>query len=341
MRRKCRSNGIDTNFDSGMGMWKNYGKGGQINWQRGRGQVNYASGPKEDHTDGKGHYLYVSSKGYNNYKKATIISRELSGEKCLSFAYMMNGKNMGSLDVFGKTTSGDWMLFKLSGKLKGHQGKYWKHAEFNIGGPSKRYWVYFEAKLGIGPNSDIAIDDVFFDEGKCGQKTGGLKLTGTNPIAGCINRDKRCGTWANAGECHFNPTYMLKACCLACRGMGDCNKNQYSEKECPVWAGQGECVKNDRWMWKSCCKACKNQGKCEDKNDQCKTWADEGYCTVKANEVYMWKNCCKACNEKRLKPKPKPCVNKHNGCENWSKQGECKKNRDWMSKNCCKACQGK
>ncbi len=43
----------------------------------------------------------------------------------------------------------------------------------------------------------------------------------------------------------------------------------------------------------------------------------------------------------RLKPKPKPCVNKHNGCENWSKQGECKKNRDWMSKNCCKACQGK
>ncbi len=50
---------------------------------------------------------------------------------------------MGSLDVFGKTTGGDWMLFKLSGKLKGHQGKYWKHAEFNIGGPSKRYWVMF------------------------------------------------------------------------------------------------------------------------------------------------------------------------------------------------------
>ncbi len=39
-----------------MGMWKNYGKGGQINWQRGRGQVNYASGPKEDHTDGRGEF---------------------------------------------------------------------------------------------------------------------------------------------------------------------------------------------------------------------------------------------------------------------------------------------
>ncbi len=48
--------------------------------------------------------------------------------------------------------------------------------------------MYFEAKLGIGPNSDIAIDDVFFDEGKCGQKTGGLKLTGTNPIAGLSMR---------------------------------------------------------------------------------------------------------------------------------------------------------
>ena len=88
-----------------------------------------------------GYYLYVSSKN-NQYKKATIISKVLSGTKCLSFAYIMNGRQMGVLDIFGKTTKGQWWLFKLSNKLRGHQGWDWKRARFTVGGGgSQTYWV--------------------------------------------------------------------------------------------------------------------------------------------------------------------------------------------------------
>eukprot|EP00794_Sanderia_malayensis_P015793 gene15793-17386_t len=246
MLKRCRSNGLDANFESGLGMWTNVNTyKDPLNWQRGRGQVNRDSGPTGDHTTGYGWYLYVSSKGYNHQKQATIASRLFTGTNCISLAYQMNGKNMGHLVVYAQRVNREWMLFP-GGKIKGHQGKGWKHAEFTAGDTSsygqKAYKLYIEAKTGYGPHSDIAIDDVFIDKGKCG----------------CKDRHKSCVGWAKEGECHLNP-HMLTLCCSACKSMGECSQKEYSN-ECAFWARIGECHLSPRWMWKNCCKSCKLNG---------------------------------------------------------------------------------
>ena len=51
--------GMFTNFENGMGIWRDYGQKFQVNWQRARGQVNILSGPRGDHTDGRGLWIFV------------------------------------------------------------------------------------------------------------------------------------------------------------------------------------------------------------------------------------------------------------------------------------------
>ena len=74
---------------------------------------------------------------FSSYKKARLVSAQLTGEsKCISFAYLMNGKNMGSLDVYVRFSSGSYA--NLWSK-KGHQGKDWHTARVNL--PSGSYKV--------------------------------------------------------------------------------------------------------------------------------------------------------------------------------------------------------
>eukprot|EP00795_Rhopilema_esculentum_P010741 gene10741-19526_t len=171
MRRTCTANKYYTNFDNGFGVWSNVqGRNDPLNWQRGRGKTSQYSGPQSDHTDGNGWYLYVSTASYTSHKKrAGLISEYLSGKKCISLAYCMRGKNMGRLDFSLQTSSGQWFNFPFT--KKGHQGNGWHHAEFSLVNQAytkTSYRFLIEATTGIGPYSDIAIDDILIENGACG-----------------------------------------------------------------------------------------------------------------------------------------------------------------------------
>ena len=78
-----------------------------------------------------GSYLYVKQGGRYAWKaKATLVSHKMRGTKCISFAYCMNGKNVGTLDVFVKTSQGQWHNFAFYKKR--HQGKGWQQAELSL-----------------------------------------------------------------------------------------------------------------------------------------------------------------------------------------------------------------
>ena len=78
-----------------------------------------------------GWYLYVSTASFTSHKKrAGLISEYLSGEKCISLAYCMRGKNMGRLDFALQKTGGQWHNFPFT--KKGHQGTGWHDIEISL-----------------------------------------------------------------------------------------------------------------------------------------------------------------------------------------------------------------
>ena len=87
-----------------------------------------------------GWYLYVSTKiSTNHQKRATLVSEYMKGDKCLSLAYCMNGKNMGSLEFFTQDSKGQYSIFAK--RKKGHQGKGWHDIQFSITNEKHSYRV--------------------------------------------------------------------------------------------------------------------------------------------------------------------------------------------------------
>ena len=74
-------------------------------------------------------------------KRAILKSSEFpanSGDKCLSFYYNMNGKNMGTLKVTIRYKSGS----SIEGWQKsGHQGNQWNPAAVNLPASTEPYTV--------------------------------------------------------------------------------------------------------------------------------------------------------------------------------------------------------
>ena len=88
-----------------------------------------------------GWYLYVSSKRVaENRRKATLASEYLSGFKCFSFAYSMNGRTMGQLTFYVIESNGK--LIGYSFNKKGHQGKDWNRFEMSLDHPDFKKYSY-------------------------------------------------------------------------------------------------------------------------------------------------------------------------------------------------------
>jgi len=338
--KTCHKNKFFNNFNEGLGMWHNANKDrNPLPWRRGRGRLssNANSGPQGDHTNGNGWYLYVSSKRVaENRRKATLASEYLSGFKCFSFAYSMNGRTMGQLTFYVIESNGK--LIGYSFNKKGHQGKDWNRFEMSLDHPDFKkysYRIFIEATTGIAPYTDIAIDDLLVENGRC-RPTVMIKKPKA-PTSACKDTHSKCGFWAKTGECHTNSVYMKKHCCFSCKDKGECNEDIHDILKCNDWAGKGECMKNSDWMWINCCKTCQTvQGSCDSKNSRCEDWANQGYCNMKNTEVWMHTNCCLPCH--LAFEDSKKCLDRHRDCKKWALDGECKKNPDWMMHNCCKSC---
>ena len=118
-----------------------------------------------------GWFAYVSPQSYvGDRKKATLVSQYLSGKKCISLSYCMNGKSMGTLEFYLQKISGGYAIFPP--KKKGHQGKEWHHLEFSLNHASYDQTKYrvsnFVWRLRLAPFpflfvSSLKEDHIFLD----------------------------------------------------------------------------------------------------------------------------------------------------------------------------------
>ena len=92
----------------------------------------------------------------------------------------------------------------------------------------------------------------------------------------------QCDSWAAAGECTANPSYMRQQCSSACR--------------CHSWATAGECASNPSYMRVHCQAACMQREPSPPPPPpalDCMTWAAEGECEHNAD--FMAFACATAC----------------------------------------------
>ncbi|XP_072444404.1 MAM domain-containing protein 2a isoform X1 [Chiloscyllium punctatum] len=137
------------------------------NWYRRTGTTPTSfTGPKGDHTTGVGRYLYVEASHIRHGYNARLLSwplRGFTGDQCLIFFYHMYGLGTGSLNVYLRKENGqETLLWKRTGE----QSVSWLKAsvEYNC---EENHQIVFEAIRGLSIHSDIAIDDVLFQNGPC------------------------------------------------------------------------------------------------------------------------------------------------------------------------------
>jgi len=74
---------------------------------------------------------------------------------------------------------------------------------------------------------------------------------------------------------------------------------------------------------------------CANKKNDCKSWADRGYCK-NTYVAYMRTNCPESCG--LCSKAAQACKDKHQKCYVWAYVGECQRNQKWMKENCAKSC---
>ncbi|XP_067886682.1 MAM domain-containing protein 2a isoform X2 [Heterodontus francisci] len=137
------------------------------NWYRRAGATPTSfTGPKGDHTTGVGHYVYIEASHMRHGYNAHLLSWQLrgfTGDQCLMFFYHMYGLGTGSLNVYLKKENGQETLLW---KRRGEQSISWMKAaiEYKC---EQNHQIVFEAVRGLSIHSDIAIDDVSFENGPC------------------------------------------------------------------------------------------------------------------------------------------------------------------------------
>ncbi|XP_046545765.1 MAM and LDL-receptor class A domain-containing protein 1-like [Haliotis rubra] len=149
---------LSCNFDHGYCGWKQSWSD-QLDWRIGKGATSDAtSGPKQDHTSGRGQYVYIRGEDARDANAhATLVSPFLrvTSVITLTFWYHMNGNGIGTLSMSMLPASGGrFLLWRLSGR----QGNEWKQAQVKI--PPGLYEVELEASARLHIGSDIAVDDI-------------------------------------------------------------------------------------------------------------------------------------------------------------------------------------
>eukprot|EP00746_Dinoflagellata_sp_MGD_P142927 gnl/MRDRNA2_/MRDRNA2_75822_c0_seq2.p1 gnl/MRDRNA2_/MRDRNA2_75822_c0~~gnl/MRDRNA2_/MRDRNA2_75822_c0_seq2.p1 ORF type:complete len:670 (-),score=68.94 gnl/MRDRNA2_/MRDRNA2_75822_c0_seq2:131-1879(-) len=97
----------------------------------------------------------------------------------------------------------------------------------------------------------------------------------------CIDTNKNCKSWAEAGDCKSNPAFMLSLCNASCNLCGNGNFTATTSQPTSSTAQMLET--------------------CIDTNKNCKSWADNGDC--QSNRAYMILSCnasCQLCTKGNL-----------------------------------------
>ncbi|XP_071506658.1 MAM and LDL-receptor class A domain-containing protein 1-like [Diadema antillarum] len=143
-----------------------------FDWTRKSGSSSTGdTGPDVDHTHGTslGYYVYAeASSPQTQGSVARLISpsEDATQSKCVEFFYFMFGDHMGSLRVYVRdsdsTTLGDPVW-----EFHGESGRQWYKGRASIQQQAGSVEMIFEAEIGSGERSDIAIDDIAYSDGLC------------------------------------------------------------------------------------------------------------------------------------------------------------------------------
>ncbi|XP_042192325.1 neuropilin-2 isoform X1 [Callorhinchus milii] len=118
-----------------------------------------STGQGQEHVTDKWNYLHIEGNDRGNGEHARLLSPiipPMNSHRCMVFLYLMEGPNVGNLQVLLKKKSDDVMLWSL----RGNQGDKWKEGKIILPGYSIDYQVIIEGIIGSGVNGEIAIDDV-------------------------------------------------------------------------------------------------------------------------------------------------------------------------------------
>ena len=139
--------------------WKNNLEAGSISWLINSGSTpTTGTGPDFDQTFGTslGQYIYLEASSQEKGQLAVLESEPMKNneEGCLFFWYhMFGGQDMGTLNVYLKSTNSRQLLWSLTGK----QGYSWLQglAPYNS---NELHQLQFEGSVGSNELSDIALD---------------------------------------------------------------------------------------------------------------------------------------------------------------------------------------
>ncbi|KAL4635942.1 IgGFc-binding protein-like isoform X1 [Arapaima gigas] len=137
-----------------------------FDWTRQRGSTPTSmTGPSSDHTTGDGHYLYIEASSVHNGDAARLLSPQCSvpGPHCLHFWYHMYGSasNMGlRVNLLEKQTA------QTLWSAQNNQGNVWHKVQVELE-TSGTFQIIFEGRRGTDEHSDVAVDDVNLQHGKC------------------------------------------------------------------------------------------------------------------------------------------------------------------------------
>lgn len=151
--------------------------GADWEWRRGSTPTSY-TGPRGDHTTGLGYYLHMEASPMLPGQSVRLLSRPLRGSRgpqCLRFYYHMYGSGTGQLSVHLHKDGEDMLLWQLSGE----QSIAWLRATVEYQSDSQ-HQIVFEATRGSSVRSDIAIDDIILEGGRCPAETEIRATVGTS-----------------------------------------------------------------------------------------------------------------------------------------------------------------
>lgn len=158
-----------------------------------------------------GYYVYAEATGYYLGHFGELLGPNLlpSAMCQVFFCYNMNGKDMGTLNVYQRFTNDakpDMTQKKIWSK-SGDQGNKWRCDYANI--PSKvQFSVVFEAIRGDGYQSDIAVDNIQFV--KCGN-LGPTPAPTPKPKPSIMDDDfEKCvSCWVNENDGHDQMDWIV------------------------------------------------------------------------------------------------------------------------------------
>ena len=159
-------------FESGLGAWQQSTED-VFNWRRNSGGTPTSNSGPASAFDGS-FYMYTLSADASGGSKAilesTCIDLSTASQPNISFAWHMEGKNMGNLSLFVSNNGGlTWT--SLWGR-SGHAGSSWFTQNVSLSNyAGQMIRLRFVSTLGNGPRTDMAIDNIRI------QSTAGMLIT--------------------------------------------------------------------------------------------------------------------------------------------------------------------